>query len=166
MDIARLIRSLTWLAVFAGTWLLLSGIFKPLTLWLGAASCITTLIVFHRMENISPRGPLYLKTKPVAMMGYLFWLLGEIVKSTWAVTKAILSPDIPIRQHFFKVPYHQDCSTARTVFANSITLTPGTITVEVEDKYFWVHAVQFSKDDHAALAEMDKRVCATEKRDK
>jgi len=115
------------------------------------------------MENKSPRGSLYLRLKPIAMIGYTFWLMIEIAKSTWAVTKVILSPEMPLRQHFFKVPHHQKHSVARTAFANSITLTPGTITVEVEEKFFWVHAVKFSKEDHAALADMDARVCATEK---
>ncbi len=51
---------------------------------------------------------------------------------------------------------------AQTVFGNSITLTPGTITVEAEDDFFWVHAVGYDESDHAALAEMDARVTATE----
>ena len=49
-----------------------------------------------------------------------------------------------------------------TILANSITLTPGTITVEVEPGYFLVHAVNYSEDDHEALADMGQRVAAVE----
>jgi multicomponent Na+:H+ antiporter subunit E len=48
------------------------------------------------------------------------------------------------------------------IFANSITLTPGTVSVETEEGYFLVHAISYSADDMDALADMDARVSATE----
>jgi len=50
----------------------------------------------------------------------------------------------------------------QAIFANSITLTPGTISVEVEEDHFLVHALVFSPGDHAALAEMNERVSKIE----
>ena len=149
------------LVLFA-LWLLMSGVYKPLTIGLGAGSAIFATYMVWRMEQASPGARLNVAQRPFATIGYLFWLLKEIAKSNWAVTLAIMSPDMPIRQHFFKVPFSQKTELGQTIFANSITLTPGTITVEVEDDFFWVHALQFSADDHAALADMNTRVTRTE----
>ena len=90
-------------------------------------------------------------------------MLKEIAKSNWAVTKAIMTPDMPIRQHFYKVPFSQRTEVGQAIFGNSITLTPGTITVEVEDSFFWVHGVVYDEGDHAALSEMDRRVRQAER---
>ena len=48
------------------------------------------------------------------------------------------------------------------IFANSITLTPGTVSVETETGHFLVHAVSYTADDMDALADMDTRISATE----
>ena len=69
---------------------------------------------------------------------------------------------MPIRQHLFRVPTSQTTELGQVIFANSITLTPGTITVETEGHGLLVHAISYSEDDDKALAEMDRRVSATE----
>ena len=145
-----------------GLWLLMSGVYKPLVVWLGAGSAIFATYMVWRMDRASAGASLRVRQKFFASFGYLLWLLKEIAKSNWAVTKAIMSPDMPIRRHFFEVPFSQRSEIGQTVFANSITLTPGTITVEVEEDHFLVHAVQFSEDDHEALADMNRRVGLTE----
>ena len=157
-----MLRSLGLLFIFGAIWILLSGIFKPITLILGAASCVLVLIVFRRMEEASPTGPLLLQLRPIAFSSYIFWLLVEIAKSTWAVVTVILSPEMPIKQHFFKIKVHQKHPVGRTLFANSITLTPGTITVETEDDHFYVHALQFEDGDMDGLKDMERRVCQVE----
>jgi multicomponent Na+:H+ antiporter subunit E len=86
----------------------------------------------------------------------------EIAKANWAVTKIILSPNMPIRQHLFAIPFSQRTDLGQVIFANSITLTPGTITIETESDDFLVHAVSYSDSDLEALADMDRRVTATE----
>ncbi len=62
----------------------------------------------------------------------------------------------------YKVPFSQKSDLGQAIFANTITLTPGTITVEVEANHFLVHSLSYSFDDHATLAEMDRRVSKTE----
>ena len=142
-------------------WLLMSGVYKPLTIGLGAASVLLAVFVVRRMDGVD-NDRLELRLRPVASLRYFVWLLGEIAKSNWAVTKVILSADLKTRQHFFPVPYSQSTDLGQVVFANSITLTPGTITVEIEPEHFYVHALSFSDGDHEALADMDARVTATE----
>ena len=147
--------------VLARLWLLLSGLYKPLILAFGAASVVLVVFVVNRMDAVDgDRVALHLK--PLASVRYFFWLLGEIAKSNWAVTKIVLSPSLPIRQRLFPVPYNQKTDLGQVIFANSITLTPGTLTVETDLGYFLVHALSFSPGDMDALADMDARVSATE----
>ncbi len=151
---------ITTLTLFA-LWLLMSGVYQPLTIGLGAASSVLAIYVGKRMNAID-RHPLAIHINFFNLLTYFGWLMVEIAKSNWAVTKLILAPKMKLRQNMFEVPYVQKTDLGQTIFANSITLTPGTITVEVEPDYFLVHAVNYSEDDHEALADMGRRVAATE----
>jgi multicomponent Na+:H+ antiporter subunit E len=152
---------LTALTLFA-LWLLMSGVYKPLVIWLGVASSIIAVYVVRRMDNAADADRLEVRLKPFGIILYWIWLMVEIAKANWAVTKVILSPTMSLNRNFFKTPYTQKTELGQTIFANSITLTPGTISVEVEEGHFWVHAVSYSEDDIEALADMDRRVSATE----
>lgn len=143
-------------------WIAMSGVYKPLIIGLGAFSSALAVFFVHRMDRASVGAQLRWTLNPLATMGYLLWLVKEIAKSNWAVTCAIMTPEIPMNRNFFKVPFTQKTELPQAIFANSITLTPGTITVEVEDDYFWVHAVNYSQSDPADLADMDRRVLACE----
>lgn len=139
----------------------MSGIYDPLIIGLGAASSVLAIYVGKRMNSIDLH-PLEIRINFIRLVSYFSWLLVEIAKSNWAVTKLIVAPRIILRQNIFEVPHTQKSDLGQTIFANSITLTPGTITVEVEEDHFLVHALAFSEEDHAALAEMDRRVAFTE----
>jgi len=148
--------------VFIGLWLLLSGVYKPLTVGLGVLSVLAVIYISHRMDSIDGDG-VKIRLKPIKFIQYQMWLLVEIAKANWIVTKIILSPSLPIKQHMFSVPYTQKTDLGQVIYANSITLTPGTITVEIEPGHFLVHAVAYTADDIGALADMDRRVTTTEK---
>ncbi len=142
----------------------MSGIYdKPLVIGFGAASSIIAVLISRRMDAIDNQH-IEFHVNVAKFFGYLAWLTIEIAKSNWAVTKLVMTPKIRLRQHIFEVPYTQKSPLAQTVFANSITLTPGTITVEVEPDHFIVHALNYSDDDMGALAEMDRRVTGFESR--
>jgi len=158
------LRSLfTALCLFV-LWYLMSGIQKPLTLGLGAGSALFAVWIVRRMDDAADADRLVVNLRPIQLIKYLLWLLVEIAKANWAVTKIILSPHMQIKQHVFKVPFTQKTDLGQTVFANSITLTPGTISVEVEPDHFLVHALCYSNDDPTAIADMDARVTQTEGR--
>lgn len=149
------------LALFA-LWLLMSGLYyKPLVTGLGAASAIVAIFVLRRMDAVDG-DQLEIRLRPLAFLRYNIWLMGEIAKANWAVTKLIVSGQ-PLNQHLFYTPHSQKTDLAQVIFANSITLTPGTISVECGRGRFLVHAVDFSEEDHAALADMDARVTGTER---
>lgn len=149
--------------ILAGMWLLMSGIYKPLVLAFGAGSVLLVMIVMHRMDRVDD-DRVALSVRPFGFVAYLLWLLKEIAKSNWAVTKLVLSPSMPIRQHLFEVPCTQKSDLGQVIFANSITLTPGTVTVETEPGHFLVHAIAYADDTDAEIADMGARVSALETR--
>jgi multicomponent Na+:H+ antiporter subunit E len=142
-------------------WLLLSGIFTPLLLTLGFISCLATTAIIIRMHILNSES-LPAQVSIMALPGYLVWLLKEIAKANWAVTKIILSPRCVLQQKLFNVPNSQTTDVGKVIFANSITLTPGTITVETEHGYFVIHALTEEAADLDALADMDRRVSIVE----
>lgn len=156
-------RNFLAVLVLFGLWLLMSGIYKPLIVGLGLGSAIFAVYVVRRMDKIDG-AQMDLKIDPMGFLAYFGWLLVEIAKANWNVAKLILAPDVKLNQTFLHIPYGQKTSVAKTIFANSITLTPGTITVEVEDGTFLVHAVNYTDGDSEAIADMDARVCAVETR--
>lgn len=145
----------------ASLWLLLSGLYKTLIFSLGAISVILTVFIITRMDKVDEHKLGY-DIGVFATFKYLLWLLKEIAKSNIAVTKIILAGKQPQHQKMFEVPVSQKSEIAQVIFANSITLTPGTITVETEDDNFIVHALDFDEGDLDALAEMDAQVTAIE----
>lgn len=154
-------RTIGTVIVLSALWLLLSGIYTPMITGLGAASVLLVVFIIKRMDaQDGERVKFHLA--PFRFVKYMIWLMAEIARSNWAVTRIILSRNMNIRQHLFTVPYTQKTDLAQVIFANAITLTPGTITVETEEGQFLVHAVCYSPDDPAALADMDARVTACE----
>lgn len=156
-------RSITIFIVLFALWLLLSGIYTPMITGLGFISSLIVVFIIHRMDTVDgDRVDLHLS--PLRFINYLLWLMAEIARANWTVTKLILSRKMNIHQHMFTVPYTQKTDLAHVIFANSITLTPGTITIETEEGQFLVHAVSYSDDDVEAIADMDARVTACETR--
>ena len=141
-------------------WLLLSGITKPLLIVLGLLSTSLVVTIMGRLGILDAEGvPLTVRFGRMAQ--YFGWLVVEVLKADWAVTKVILR-DAPLRQQLIRVPATTRTDLGKVVYANSITLTPGTITVETEGDTFVVHALDGDFADFPALADMNDRVCATE----
>lgn len=159
-----MVRTLIGAAGLAALWLLMSGLWdKPLILIFGVVSIALTLWIAKRMDD-ADGDHLDVALKSFATLKYIGWLMWEIAKSNIAVSKIILSGNAPDKQKLFMVPVTCKSEISQVLFANSITLTPGTITVETEHDQFIVHALEFAEDDMDALADMDARVAATESR--
>jgi multicomponent Na+:H+ antiporter subunit E len=147
-------------AILVALWLTLSGPFTlsgdyPIVMGLGVISIILAVALAYRMRIMDR------ETVPVAeslpLFAYWSWLGGEIFKSNIAVTKLIMKPDLDVEPRLVRVPAEQQSDLGRCVFANSITLTPGTVTVDVEEDGFLVHALDTSFTDPAGFAEMGAR---------
>ena len=144
-------------------WLLLSGIYKPLIIGFGVISSLLCVVLVARL-NLLGEGGLFRSLKFFKFLNYLGWLVVEIGKADWAVTKVILAPTLPKRQRLIRVPTEQASDVGKALFANSITITPGTVTVESEDGYLLVHALTDEAADSSALAAMGHRVAVLERR--
>ena len=147
-------------------WLLLSGIYKPMLVGFGIASVMLVLFIVRRMDQVDG-DRVTVALNPIKFLTYFIWLLGEIAKSNWAVTKVILSGQAPQRQHFFEIPYSQSTDLGQVIFANSITLTPGTVTVDIDEakigpSRFLVHALHPQFGDDVRSGDMGERNCALE----
>ena len=142
-------------------WLMLSGIYKPILIGFGAVSVGLVMVIVRRMDQVDG-DHVQISIRPIQFFFYIFWLLIEIAKSNLKVTKIILARTMPIRQNLFEVPYTQTSDLGQVIFANSITLTPGTLTIETEAGDFLVHALSYDPTDMEALADMDRRVTEIE----
>ena len=158
-----MLRTIITVVVLFCLWLLMSGIYQGFIVMLGFIAAAIAVFVVRRMDDVADTGRLEIRLRILNTIGYFFWLLVEIAKSNWLVTKTILGLKPSIKQHFFKVPCTQETEVGKTTFANSITLTPGTISVEHEGEEIWVHALSYSEEDLDALADMNSRVSNIER---
>lgn len=142
-------------------WLILSGHYTPFLLFVGVCCIALAVYVAHRMNIVDTEG------HPIEMLGgsfsYLVWLYIEIAKSAWAVTRVILDPKLPISPTMTKVRASQKTSTGIATYANSITLTPGTITTAVKGNILTVHALVREGADDLEGGGMDRRVSQFER---
>jgi multicomponent Na+:H+ antiporter subunit E len=143
-------------------WLVMSGFFTPLLLSLGAASVLLVLYIAHRMELYDR------ETFPFHLKGHVFkywgWLAKEIFKANIDVAKIVLSPKMPISPRVVRVKATQKTDLGLVIFANSITLTPGTVTIDIEGDEMIVHALSQELADGVLNGDMDGRVTALEER--
>ena len=143
--------------ILFGTWLLLSGVYKTLIIAFGLFSVILTIFFVRRMDKFD-RYQVKFDIRFFKFLGYFIWLLGEIAKSNIQVIKTILQGDKNINQKMFYKKATQASDIGKVIFANSITLTPGTISVSIEGDDILVHSLNFKETDLDDLSEMDKRI--------
>ncbi len=137
-------------------WLALSGQFTPFLLAAGAASALLGAAVAARLRIADGEGhPVHLARSALA---YFPWLLWEIAKAAWAVTKVVLHPRLPISPTMTKVVASQRTTVGIATYANSITLTPGTITTGVKGNVLTVHALVREGASDLEGGAMDARV--------
>jgi len=142
-------------------WLLLSGIYTPFLVVAGVISALAIALLSRRMGLADEEAhPIHLAWG--AVFSYWPWLVWEIIKSSWDVTKRILSPGLPISPTVVEFSPSQKTTAALVTHANSITLTPGTITIEAEPGRFLVHALTIEGAAGLADSEMDRRCTSLE----
>ncbi|MGZ0246773.1 MAG: Na+/H+ antiporter subunit E [Alphaproteobacteria bacterium] len=150
------------LILFA-SWLLMSGIFEPLILILGVFSCALVVAIAVRMDVIDHEAvPVHLTFK---VLMYWPWLLWEIVKANIDVTKRVLG-FADISPTMVRIKATQKTDLGIVIFANSITLTPGTISIDVDEEgYILVHALSRDGTEGLEGGDMDRRVTELEGHD-
>jgi multicomponent Na+:H+ antiporter subunit E len=155
------VRHISLILALGAFWLLLSGYFTPFLLAMGAASALLVTWYTDRRMNVLDREghPVHLSLNALT---YWPWLIREITTAAWDVTRVILHPRLPISPCLIRVPTSQVTDVGQVIYANSITLTPGTISVEVDDDSILVHALTQAGAEGLKTGDMDRRCTAFE----
>jgi len=126
-------------AALAALWFALSGETAPMFLALGVLSVLFALWLSARLGILGRDASPY--HRAVQLLLYLVWLVGEILKANIAVIARVLGPRHAIDPDLVRVKTQARSDLGKALFSNSITLTPGTVTVDIEGDIFSVHAL-------------------------
>lgn len=144
-------------------WLLLSGYFKTNLLILGIISIVITLYFAIKMRVLRHKGQeIYFPF--IKIVPYWSWLFIEILKSNVKVARMLLNPSMPIKPLLKVVPAAQKTEMGRVIYANSITLTPGTVAINMTyDGNIIVHALHEENIAELERGDMNRHVTQLEK---
>ena len=137
-------------------WLVLSGHFSPLLLFLGVVSALSATWILYRMDRIDGE-PFGLRLTP-RLLSYAGWLLWNVIKSNIDVARRIWDPRLHINPVWSRLDTSVTTPMQRTLYANSITLTPGTLTTDVRADHFLVHALSRKDVNDLRRGEMERRI--------
>jgi multicomponent Na+:H+ antiporter subunit E len=150
-------KSFSFIALLFLFWFLLSGHVEPLILGFGVVSVALTFYLSHRMNVIDHESyPLHLSRK---MPGFYLYLFSEIVKANADVVARVLKwNNKSIKPQMVDIPQSQSTDLGAVIYANSITLTPGTVTIKMSDDKLVVHALSKESADELATGDMSKTI--------
>lgn len=139
-------RTVALVVILSVFWLLVSGkIGLQYFLFMAAAVGLVVWMnperPFRRMPGAADTGIGGRLRSVVALFRYLVWLVWNVIVANIDVARRILSPSMPIRPRLMAFRVEMESEVARALVANSITLTPGTVTIDVDDHLFLVHAL-------------------------
>ncbi len=142
-------------------WLINSGHYTPSLLFFMLVSVCFTVFLCRRMDVVDGESqPLNLTfTIPV----YWLWLIKEVVLANIAVARCVWGGKEHIDPRVVTVTANQKTDLGIVIYANSITLTPGTVSIDLEDNLITVHALTREAADDLLTGEMDRRVCKVER---
>ncbi len=143
-----------FLIVAALTWLLLTGTLKTDELLVGGFSLVLLAVLFYgysdlyRGIKITPRIVLYYPL-------YFLVFMKELIKANIDVALRVVNPALPINPGIVAVKTNLKSPLSKLILANSITLTPGTLTVDVTDDTLFIHWIDVKgKDIESATREI------------
>ncbi|MBT3697418.1 MAG: Na+/H+ antiporter subunit E [Gammaproteobacteria bacterium] len=142
-------------------WFVLSGLIIPFIVFLGLVSSAFVIYIINRMDLIDEEISFH-KFNITALFLYIFWLLKEIIISNIKVCLYIIMPTKKINPKIVKIKSSQISDFAHVLYANSITLTPGTVTIDIDGDKFTVHTLDHQFRESLKSDEMGRKVRATE----
>ena len=149
----RYIRSALVVAII---WLLLSGHYTTLILSLGALSVLAVTWFVWRMDRVD--GELAVLPMRPRLLYYLLWLMWQVVLSNIDLVRRIWNPALPIRPTWQRLDIKVTSPLAKVLYANSITLTPGTLTTDVREDHFMVHSLTSEGIDELRKGDMERQI--------
>lgn len=151
------------LALFLGAaWLLWSGLYKPLLLALGAGSCLLTLWLVRRMGFFDD--DTFAFRYDGRILGFWGWLFLEIVRSSLQVARVVLRPRLVVDPKIVTLEAGDLELVDQALLGNSITLAPGTLTIDAHDGRLLVHALTADGARAIEGGEMKRRISTLRRR--
>lgn len=141
-------------------WLALSGHFTQWMIFLGVISCLLVMAVTYRMGGVNAEHRMYQIAWRFPV--YFPWLLLQIFKANLDVARRILAPGYRISPTLVRIKALPTSDAGVATLANSITLTPGTISIRVRHGYILVHGLSRDATEELQEGEMNRRVAALE----
>ena len=147
----RAINILIYYLICFTTWILLTSNLGWQNLVAGAAISLLTTIIFSRFFNFDA-GKIVNPVRWFWLIIYIIYFIWECIKANFDVAYRVLHPNMPVKPGILRVKLNLQGSMARTILANSITMTPGTIAVDIIDDMMYVHCIYIRSTDHDSYA--------------
>ncbi len=142
-------------------WLINSGHYTSLLLFFMVVSVLFVAVLCHRMDVVDGESQPLELTFTIPM--YWLWLIKEVTVANIAVARCVWKGADSISPSVIKVKANQKTDLGIVIYANSITLTPGTVSIDLEDNEITVHALTRETAKDLLTGEMDRRVCRVER---
>lgn len=139
-------------------WLLWSGLYKPLLIGLGIVSCLLVLVLSRRMGFFD--NSVYSLHLVGRLLPFWGWLGKELVIANLKVARIILDPRLRISPTVIRLDALPRGPVGQAILGNSITLTPGTVTIDDHESTLYVHCLTREGADELREGEMNRRVAA------
>ena len=155
-------RKIAFAGILGTLWILLSGHYSPLFVGLGVASVVLVTLMVHRMNRAD--GTRYeLPLRWFAFGRYVLWLFAQIVRANVEVARLAFRPRLELSPRMVRVKALPRTELGRVIYGNSITLTPGTVTVHLDDEEIDVHALTRESAATLESGAMGRRVAELER---
>lgn len=149
-------HNLKWALLLLGFWLLLSGYLQPLLITFGVISVGLVVLVIHKMDEVDQLPKQVSSGRRI--IRYFTWLIIEITKSSIHVTKLIWGAKEQINPAIAKVKIEKIPLNTRVLYTNSITLTPGTLSIDLVGDEILVHSLQKESVKKLQTGQMEKQL--------
>ncbi|WP_205743196.1 Na+/H+ antiporter subunit E [Halioglobus maricola] len=143
-----------FMAILFTCWLLWSGLYKPLLIGLGVFSSLLSLWLAQRMGFFRHAMPV---RSLVRLPALWWWVLGEVIQSSIEVARVVLSPSLPIEPELVELTTQEKTDSGKVILGNSITLSPGTVTIDVDEDRLLVHCLTSASAAGLKSGEAERR---------
>jgi multicomponent Na+:H+ antiporter subunit E len=150
------LRVLMLTIMLIAAWLLWSGFFKPLLLGLGAFSVVLVVYLAHRLRLFDT--DVFAFRFSLRLFKFWGWLFKEVILSSLEVSRLVLNPKMTISPAVFEFKTRCSHPVDVVILGNSITLTPGTLTLNINDGNLTVHSLTRQGIKDLESGEMDRRI--------
>lgn len=125
-------------------WYIMSGFFDPIHSLMGVVSVAGVMALNYQLRKhkyFDDEVDVLDELRYGRLLFYLVWMFWQIVVSGIQVARLILTPSLPVKQRMVRFKVDLPSAHAKMILGNSITLTPGTLTVDIHEDEFLVHSI-------------------------